>query len=205
MKSIRTIVAVVFSLACGFAFAGEFAVLAGAAVTCTGSTVKGDVGLANVGTITNTLCSITGATEEGTAVAQAAYDVDFLNEYSNLRTSPNCDFNNVPLAGAFLSPGVYCYDAAVSVTGGTLTLVGSATDTWIFRIGTRGTGALTGTNFTVVMSSGETCNDNVIWWTAEAATMTDSVFIGSILAGADITVTRGSVDEIGRASCRERV
>jgi len=31
------------------------------------------------------------------------------------------------------------------------------------------------------------------WWTAEAATLTDSVFTGNILAGADITVTRGSV------------
>ena len=193
MKSIRTIVAVVFSLACGVAFAGEFAVLAGAAVTCTGSTVKGDVGLANPGTITNTRCSITGATEEGTPVAQTAYDVDFLNAYSNLRTSPNCDFNNVPLAGAFLPPGVYCYDAAVTVTGSTLTLVGSATDTWIFRIGTSGTGALTGTNFNVVMTGGATCNNDVLWWTAEAASLTDSIFIGNILAGADITVTRGSL------------
>jgi hypothetical protein len=34
----------------------------------------------------------------------------------------------------------------------------------------------------------------VSWWTAEAATLTDSVVRGSILAGTSITVTRGSLD-----------
>jgi hypothetical protein len=33
---------------------------------------------------------------------------------------------------------------------------------------------------------------NVAWWVAEAATMTDSHFIGTILAGAGITLTRGT-------------
>jgi len=33
---------------------------------------------------------------------------------------------------------------------------------------------------------------NVYWWVAEAATMTDSAFQGTILAGADITITRGT-------------
>jgi Ice-binding-like len=104
------------------------------------------------------------------------------------------------LAGQCLTPGVYCVAAGSTTTGGTLTLVGSSTDTWIFKIG----GALTGTGFTVVgQSSGcgvlpvvpwTTCNNNVYWWTAQAATLTDSVFIGSILAGTDITVTRGSLD-----------
>jgi hypothetical protein len=197
MRHVRDAVVMMISLACGSALAQapsstveDFAVLAGAAVTCTDSTVKGDVGLANPGTITNTRCSITG--QAGTPAAQAAY-ATFLDDYASLRTDPPCGFNNVPLAGAFLPPGVYCYDAAVTVAGSTLTLVGSATDTWIFRIGTLGTGALTGTNFTVVLTGGATCSNNVLWWTAEAATLTDSSFVGSILAGADITVTRGSV------------
>jgi hypothetical protein len=189
----------VLSLACGFVSSTwaqpspgveDFAVLAGAAVTCTDSTVKGDVGLANPGTITNTRCAITE--QAGTQAAQTAY-ATFLDDYADLSTMPPCDFNNVPLAGAFLPPGVYCYDAAVTVTDGTLTLVGSASDTWTFRVGTLGTGALTGTNFTVVMTGGATCNNDVLWWTAEAATMTDSVFIGSILAGTAITVTGGNV------------
>jgi hypothetical protein len=193
MRHVRGVAALVLSLGCVSAFAQvQDAVLAGAAVTCTASTVNGDVGLANAGPITNTGCTITGATEQGTAVAQAAY-ATFLALYANVQAAPPCDFNNVPLAGAFLRPGVYCYDAAVTVTNSTLTLVGSATDTWIFRIGTLGTGALTGTNFTVVMTGGATCNNDVLWWSSQAATLTDSVFIGNILAGADITITRGSL------------
>ena len=199
MKHLRSIAAAVLSLACGSAFAQvspgapeDFAVLGGAAVTCTVSSVQGNVGLANPGTITNTSCAITGAIEEGTAAAQTAY-ATFLDDYANLATEPPCNFYEVPLTAAPLPPGVYCYAAAVTVTGGTLTLQGSSTDTWIFRIGTSGTGALTGTGFKVVMTGGATCNNDVLWWTAQAATLTDSTFIGSILAGTDITVTRGSL------------
>lgn len=198
MKHLRSMAAAVISLAWGAAFAQaspstveDFAVLAGGAVTCTVSSVQGDVGVAN-GPITNTSCVITGATEMGTPAAQNAY-ATFLVDYARLKTAPPCDFYETPLTAAPLAPGVYCYDAAVTVTGGTLTLDGSSADTWIFRIGTGGTGALTGTNFNVVMTGGTTCNNNVLWWTADAATLTDSTFIGSILAGADITVTRGSL------------
>lgn len=196
MRHVHSMAALAFSLACGFASSAladaveDFAVLAGAAVTCTGSTVQGNVGLAHAGPITNTGCTITE--EAGTLAAQSAY-ATFLADYASLRTQPPCDFNNVPLAGAYLLPGVYCYAAAVTVTNSTLTLVGSATDTWVFRIGTSGTGALTGTGFNVAVTGGATCDNNVIWWTAQAATLTDSVFIGSILAGADITITRGGV------------
>lgn len=193
MKHIRILIAAVLSLGYGVTHAADFAVLAGAAVTCTDSSITGDVGLANAGTITNTGCTIAGTTQAGTAGAQTAY-ATFLAEYANLQSQPPCDFYEVPLAGAFLPPGTYCYGAAVTVTGGTLTLVGSATATWIFRIGTSGTGALTGTNFTVVMTGGATCNNDVLWWTAQAATLTDSAFIGNILAGSDITVTRGTLD-----------
>lgn len=99
-----------------------------------------------------------------------------------------------PLAGQSLTPGVYCFDAAVTETGGQLTLNGPSDGIWIFKIGTLGTGALTGTNFSVVMPGREVCNNNVFWWTAEAATLTDSVFLGSILAGTSVTVTRESLN-----------
>src|ERR1035437_8668823 len=173
--------------------AESFAVLAGTAVTITSSTVNGDVGVDLGGAFSQTTSTISGTVHVGDTVAQKAYD-DFLLAYAALAAEPCGTILTGNLAGLFLTPGVYCIDAASTTTGGTLTLVGSSTDTWIFKIGTSGTGALTGTGFTVVMSSGETCNNNVFWWTAEAATLTDSVFIGSILAGADITVTRGSLD-----------
>src|SRR4029077_11784067 len=83
-----------------------------------------------------------------------------------------------------------CFDAAATLTG-TLTLNGPSTGTWIFKIGTSGTGALTGTGFSGVMAGGGLpCN--VDWRVAQASTMTDSNFIGTILTGADITFTRGT-------------
>jgi len=180
--------------------AAGFALLGGTAVTCTDSLVIGDVGVYPGTAVTQTNCTIIGTVHEGDPVAQQASD-DFLAAYAALRPVPDtpCGVNLTGqlLAGQFLTPGVYCFDAAVAETGGVLTLVGSPGDTWIFKIGILGTGALTGTNFSVVMPGGETCNNNVFWWTAEAATLTDSVFIGSILAGQAITVTRGSLD--GRA------
>lgn len=198
MKHARNAVAVLLSLACGSAFAqlgaaDDFSVLGGTAVTCTDSVVVGNVGVDLGGAITRTNCTISGTVHAGDATAQQGYD-DFLSTYAALALEPCGTFLTV-LSGQALVPGVYCVSAAATETGGVLTLVGSSTDTWIFKIGSGGTGALTGTNFSVVMSGGgETCNNNVFWWTSQAATLTDSAFIGSILAGTSITVTGGSLD-----------
>ena len=173
--------------------AENFAVLGGTAVTVTGSAVFGDVGVNLGGAFTKTHSTISGTVHVGDSVAQQAY-LDFLDAYDAIALVQCDQVISGNLAGLFLAPGVYCVDAASTTTDGTLTLVGSSTDTWIFKIGTSGKGALTGTGLTVVMSSGETCNNNVFWWTAEAATLTDSVFIGSILAGTSITVTGGTLD-----------
>jgi hypothetical protein len=171
----------------------EFAVLGGSAVTLTNSAIEGDVGVDLGGAFTSTSSTVTGTVHVGDNIAQQGYD-QFLLDYDAIAAMPGTDLTGQTLAGKFLTPGVYTFDAAVTETGGLLTLVGNSDDLWIFKIGTGGTGALTATNFTVVMTSGEECNNNVIWWTAEAATLTDSVFIGSIYAGTSITVTRGSLD-----------
>lgn len=173
--------------------ASNFAVLANQAVTCTGATIIGDVGTfqaAPTGSVTQTEgCSITGTVHVGDAAAVQAYN-SFLSAYSTL-ADVACDvFLTGTLADVTLAPGVYCFDAAAALTG-VLTLKGPSNGVWLFKIGTSGTGALTGTNFSVVMAGGgQACN--VTWWVAEAATMTDSRFIGSILAGAGITLTRGT-------------
>jgi hypothetical protein len=162
-------------------------------VTLTNSFVTGDVGV-NTGTaVTLTRSTILGTIHAGDAVAQKAYS-DFLDAYAALAAEPCGTYLTGNLAGLVLPPGVYCVEAASTTTDGVLTLLGSSSDTWIFKIGTGGTGALTATNFKVVMSSGETCNKNVFWWTAEAATLSYSDFLGTILAGAAITVTGGSLD-----------
>jgi len=167
--------------------ASGFAALAGdpaaGAVTCTSSTVNGEVGVVT-GTVANTGCTLTVST---TAAAAAAY-ADFLFAYDSFPSIPCDQILTGTLAGVTLSPGVYCFTAAAALTG-TLTLNGPADGVWIFKIGTGGTGALTGTGFNVVMAGGATTQcPNVYWWVAQGATLTDSHFLGTILAGADITV-----------------
>jgi hypothetical protein len=165
-----------------------FAVLANASATCTDGVITGDVGAGNA--ITRTRCTITGNVHLGDTVGGAAFD-SFLTMYGTL-ANLSCDQNLTgTLDAVTLTPGVYCFDAAAALTG-TLTLNGSSTAMWIFKIGTSGTGALTGTNFNVVMSGGG-LSCNVAWWVSQAATLTDSNFVGSIYAGAAITVTRGTV------------
>jgi hypothetical protein len=172
----------------------SYTVLANAAVTCTDGSIIGDVGtnLATpTGSVTLTTCPVTGTVHVGDASATRAFN-NFLGAYAALAPKPGdvCTTLTGTLAGVTLAPGTYCFDAAATLTG-TLTLDGPANASWVFKIGTLGTGALTGTNFQVVMTGGaEPCN--VIWWVAEAATMTTSDFQGTILAGAAITLTGGT-------------
>ncbi len=189
--------------------AARFAVLGGPAVTLTDSFVYGDVGV-DIGTaVTLTRSTISGTIHAGDTVAQQAYD-DFLVAYDALAGVSCTGVLNTVYTDTTLTlpPGVYCNIADVTFTRTTLTLdpQGDPNPVWIFKIGTGGTGALTGTNFTVeVANDGKPCSvaPNVYWWTAEAATLTDSVFLGSILAGAAITVTRGPLD--GRALAKAAV
>lgn len=169
--------------------ASDFAVLSAApgglgAVTCTDSTIAGSIGSSGApASVVQTSCTVTGAV---VAPVGAQVLADFNAAYAAL-ASTSCDqVLTGTLAGVTLAPGVYCFDAAATLTG-TLTLKGPSTGSWLFKVGTSGTGALTGTNFSVVLDGATACN--VTWWVAEAATMTDSNFKGSILAGAAITVT----------------
>ncbi|MFL5261837.1 MAG: ice-binding family protein [Anaeromyxobacteraceae bacterium] len=184
--------------------ARSFAVLSGAAVTCTDSLIIGGVGSsAPGGPVPQTRCTVDRPVQAGDASAVAASD-DFLGAYARLAALPpaQCDATLTgTLADVSLPPGVYCFAAAATLTG-QLTLDGPAGGVWIFRIGTGGTGALTGTNFSVVMAGGgQACS--VYWWVADAATMTTSAFQGTILAGAASTFTGGSL--IGRTLAKGAV
>ena len=171
--------------------AANFALLAGTAVTCTNSTVTGNVGVAPGVVITQTSCPVTGTLHAGDSTATQAQS-DFSNAYTAFAAVP-CDRTLTTLDGQSLSPGVYCFDAAATSAGGVLTLNGPSNGIWIFKVGTLGTGALTGTNFKVVTPSGAApaCG-SVYWWVAQAVTMTDSQFVGTVLAGQAITFTRGT-------------
>jgi len=170
-----------------------FAVLANAAVTCTAGSIVGDVGTfktAPPGAITLTEgCLIPGARDIGGAAAVAAYNA-FLDQYAALapQLGDNCPVIAGTLAGQTLTPGVYCVSAEAKT--GVLTLNGGSNATWLIKVPA---GALTGTNFQVVLAGGaQACN--VTWWVDAAATMTNSAFQGNILAGAAITFTGGTLN-----------
>jgi len=176
--------------------AGSFAALGGTAVSLTDSAVIGNVGSPVAVTLVRSTVVGTVYPVPNDPIVVAAYG-NFLSAYDALALVPCNVTLTGTLAGVTLTPDVYCFDAAATLTGQlTLDALGDPNAVWIFKIGTVGTGALTGTNFSVVMANGgQPCN--VYWWTAQAATMTTSSFKGNILAGAGTTFTGGSV--IGRA------
>lgn len=168
--------------------ASTFAVLAGTAVTCTDSTVTGDLGVWPGNTVTTTACTIAGSVHAADAAAEQAY-LAFVSRYNDLRDQPPvCDDTLTgTLAGQTLLPGVYCLDATAKTGTLTLDAQGDAGAAWTFLVD----GALTGTAFDVVLINGAECG-NVTWWVRDAATLTTSNFVGTILAGAAITVTGGT-------------
>ncbi|MFH1570947.1 MAG: ice-binding family protein [Gemmatimonadota bacterium] len=174
------------------AVTSSFAILANQAVTATDATITGDVGTYQApptGKVTLTRSKITGTKHVGDAEAIAAYD-NFLSAYAAITPDEEDSLLTGTLAGLTLEPGVYYFTAAATLTG-VLTLDGPADGVWLFKIGTLGTGALTGTNFQVVMAGGAVpCN--VTWWVSQAVTMTTSDFQGNILAGAAITMDGGT-------------
>jgi hypothetical protein len=158
----------------------------GGAVTCTDSTISGDVGSSGLlASVVRTNCTISGSV---VAPVSAQVVAGFDAVYAGLGTVP-CGTVLTTLDGQVLSSGTYCFDAAATSTGGVLTLVGSGP--WLFKVGTLGTGALTGTNFTMITPTGAACTD-IVWQVAQAVTMTDSQFAGVVYAGAAITVTGGT-------------
>ena len=90
--------------------ASSFAVLGGAGVTCTASTITGAVG--SLLTVTQTpTCSIVGPIDQGDATANQAYN-GFVLAYEELAAIPcpaDAPHNlSGDLGGMSLSPGVYC-------------------------------------------------------------------------------------------------
>jgi hypothetical protein len=176
--------------------AAGFRMIARVAWTCTDGSIAGSVatnqtaGEVPPGSVTQNNCPITGDIDIGSATAKQAYQ-DFLVAYAGLEALACQTTLTGTLAGQNLAPGVYCFDNAATLTG-TLTLTGTATDQWVFKVGAAGVpGALTGTNFNVVMA-GTASPCNVSWWVRQASTMTTSNFQGHILAGAGISFTGGT-------------
>ena len=165
------------------------------AVTCTDSTIAGAIGSSGARpAVVSTRCSISGAIVAPVA-ARVLRDFSLASNEINANTCQH--ILSGTQAGAILAPGVYCFDAAASLTG-TMTLSGPLNGVWIFLVN----GDLTGNNFSVQMvGRGKACN--VYWAPSGATTMTTSNAKGTILAGQAITLTGGSFN--GRAIASKAV
>src|ERR1044071_1058741 len=85
-------------------------------VTCTTSTINGDVG-STFSSITNTGCTINGAV---IAPVPGGVVTDFNNAYAALDgANPVCD-GVIPTTSATLAPGVYCSAAGTTLGAGVI-------------------------------------------------------------------------------------
>jgi hypothetical protein len=170
-----------------------FALLGSSGVTCTASTVVGDVGSWPLAAITGfpATCSDAGTIHAADGAAQTAHN-DLANVY-NSWTQPCQTLASGLLDGITLAPGVYCVPhAASNINGGTLTLTGSGTHILRFT----DTFIMTGAASAISLSGGAACG-GVGFQIPVSGTLTGRA-IGTFLANTG-AVTATNVVLTGRA------
>ena len=191
----------------GLGTACSFGILGGSTVTNvvgTATTVSGDVGVWPGSAITGfgAPASITGTTHAGDATAQTAQG-DLTTAYNNAAGAAGGAVLPPDIGGVTLFPGVYKTTSAqpsLGITGNlTLDAQGDPNALWIFQIvSTLDTAA---GNSQVLLIGGATSH-NVIWQVGSSATLgTNTIFEGTIMAQASVTVTTGATLN-GRALAR---
>jgi Ice-binding-like len=190
-------------LANGYAVLGSNSTPTTGEVTCTndgpGAFINGNVGTTGAAITINGVCTITGSQDLSLPFIGPGAIADFHSAYSSIDVlNPTSGCSPMPTATGSVLPG--CYYTSASYTPGNiiLTLNGGPSDVWVFKIGDiPSTGALTLTDFTMSLGTSGALACNVYWRTAADATMTRSTVFGTILSGAAITETGGSL--LGRA------
>ena len=179
---------------------GAFAVLAGQAVTNTGSsTITGDLGVSPGAAVTGfPPGTVNGTIHEADAVAAQA-QLDLTTAYND--AAGRTPFVSVPadLTGLTLTPGVYNNSSALALTGAlTLDAQGNPSAVFIFQAGST---LITGSGSSVNLINGaQPCN--VFWQVGSSATLgTTTSFVGNILALSSISMNNG-VTLNGRALAR---
>lgn len=180
----------------------SFAVLAGSAVTNTGSSIiTGNLGV-NPGTAVTGFPP--GLVMGGTIHAADAESLQAQNDtttaYNNLAGQAcDTDLTGQDLGGMTLVSGVYCFSTSAQLTG-TLTLnaEGDPNAAWVFKTGSTLTSA--SNSSVVLINGGQHCN--VFWQVGSSATLgTATSFVGNILALTSISLTTGA-NLSGRALAR---
>ena len=191
----------------GLGTACSFGILGGSTVTNvvgTATTVSGDVGVWPGSAITGfgPPASITGTMHAGDATAQTAQG-DLTTAYNNAAGAAGGAVLPPDIGGSTLFPGVYKTTSAQPSLGitGNLTLDGQGDPnaTWIFQIvSTLDTAA--GNSQVLLIGSAQ--SHNVVWQVGSSATLgTNTIFEGTIMAQASVTLTTGAALN-GRALAR---
>jgi hypothetical protein len=177
--------------------ASNFAVLGGSTVTnADATTISGDLGVSPGTAITGTP-TVNGTIHAGDGVAANARS-DVIAAYSDAAGRTD---NTITLAGNLggdtLTPGLYNSASTLEISSGDLTLDagGDASAVFIFQMGS----TLTTTSGRQVFLIGKASAYNIFWQVGSSATLgPNSVFKGTILASAAITLEAGAILE-GRA------
>jgi hypothetical protein len=191
--------------ACGFGILAATPVVSSVGPT----TVNGNIGIFPAASITGfPPGTFTGTEHLGDAVAKTAQD-DLTTAYNNALNA-----GGGPSVGAAITadiggqtkpPGIYIATTTLGITGD-LTLDGSTNPNgvWIFKVGSALTTAAggVGTPASRVLLIGGAQAHNVFWVLGSSGTLgTNSVFVGTIMAQASITLGTGATLN-GRALAR---
>jgi hypothetical protein len=176
--------------------AGNFRILAGTTVTInTGTTVTGDVGVSPGNTVTNN-GTVNGNILLNDVTATQA-QLDLTAAYDNAAGRTVNETVATELGGTTLGRGVYTAASGTFGITGTLTLTGTASDIFIFKMATTLT---TGASSSVALTGGALAS-NVFWQVGSSATI-DGAFKGIILSSEAITQSTGTSSVDGRLLAR---
>ncbi len=179
--------------------AETFAVLAGAAVTNTGTTqIKGNLGVSPGTAITGFPpgLMLVGTIHSADAVAAQA-QADLTTAYNTLAGFPCVSqLTGTDLGGLTLTSGVYCFATTAQLTGTLVLDFQGVPGHFVFQIGS----ALTTASSSTVIIKNCVSNCAVEWQVGSSATLgTDTVFHGNIVALTSITLNHGAKIICGRA------
>jgi hypothetical protein len=178
--------------------ATHFAILAASTVTTTGAgMINGDVGLSPAGSQGIPPGQINGTIYNGGPIAaQAEVDLNAAIIAASPAQLPGGINAGAELGGQTLVAGVYVSPSgAYDITSVDLTLNGGPDDVWVFQMASSLT---VGVGRKVILTGGAQAR-NIFWQVGSSATLgTSSVFAGTIMAYASITMNASSTMD-GRA------
>ena len=120
----------------------------------------------------------------------AVADMQTAYNFAAGRTEPDTlNLLSGAIGGQTLTPGLYKWTSSVGISGSSLTISGTATDTWIFQVD----GDLTLAAATSITLAGGAVEENIVWVVAGSVTMgTNSYFKGVVLCKTNIAVQTGA-------------